>query len=95
MYRDGEEKDHAFKGMCLLLLHNTSVLSNHIEEFCIAIASWYYIYIIREVTPIDDLNNLILQVFNSYKANNLSNFNQEYLKTASCYRLILRERYNL
>lgn len=52
-------------------------------------------FIIREVTPIDDLNNLILQVFNSYKANNLSNFNQEYLKTASCYRLILRERYNL
>lgn len=46
LYRDGEEKDHAFKGMCLLLLHNTSVLSNHIEEFCIAIASWYYILLL-------------------------------------------------
>jgi len=57
--RDNEEKDSAFRGMCLMIQANPSGILNDFIFFCDAVASWS--------TPKPDLKDMFSKILHGYK----------------------------
>lgn len=85
---DGYEKDDTFKGMCLLLSHDFSIVLSNLKDFCLALCSW-------EETPMKELNDMILELLTACSQSNPALFSQNYQQIAGCYRVMLRERYGI
>jgi len=57
--RDNEEKDSAFRGMCLMIQANPSGILNDFIFFCDAVASW--------TAPKPDLKDMFSKILHGYK----------------------------
>ncbi|CAB0031945.1 unnamed protein product [Trichogramma brassicae] len=57
--RDNEEKDSAFRGMCLMISANPAGVVNDFIFFCDAVASW--------VSPRDDLKDMFQKILHGFR----------------------------
>ena len=57
--RDNEEKESAFKGMCLMIGLNPAGVVPHFIFFCDAVGSW--------ADPPTDLKNMFTQILGGFK----------------------------